>query len=53
VIGADAGGSSAMKVTHAKHVWVPIQLALSRSLAKEATLIRPSQLLAELNHRFL
>jgi hypothetical protein len=42
-----------MKVIHAEHVWVLIQLALSRSLAKEAILTSQSQLPARLNHRFL
>jgi hypothetical protein len=42
-----------MKAIHAKHVWVPIQLAHLRSLAKEVILTSPSQLAAGLNRRVL
>jgi hypothetical protein len=49
---ADAGGSSATRVIHAKHVWAPIQLVLSRNLAKTAALTSPSQLLTGPNEHF-
>ncbi len=42
-----------MKVIHAKHVWAPLQLALSRSLAKETILTSQSQLPTGHNHRLL
>lgn len=50
---ADAGGSGATKVIHAKHVWAPIQLVLLRNLAKGAVLTSPSQLLTGPNGHFL
>jgi hypothetical protein len=41
-----------MKAIHAKHVWVPIQLARSRSPGKEVILISPSQSHPYLRIRF-
>ena len=41
---AGAGGSSVTRDTHARHVWVPIRIVLSKNLAKGATLTSPSRL---------
>jgi hypothetical protein len=41
------------RVIHAKHVWAPIQLVLSRNLAKRAILTSPSQLCTRPNEPFL
>lgn len=43
VFTADAGELSVTRAIHAKRVWVPIQLVLSRNTAKGTILTSPSQ----------
>jgi hypothetical protein len=52
-VSTDAEESNATKVIHAKHVWVQIQLALSKSPVKGVILTSQSQLPTGPNHPFL
>lgn len=50
---SDTGESSVTRVIHAKRVWVPIHLVLSRNMAKGTIRTSPSQWRTTPNEPFL